>query len=396
MCRGGRVNRNATTIAVQLAASGVATGVAVVVNIATESGQNPVIWALVVVLTLLAGLLAALLDRAPAGHDAPARAPQPVGPGGGFVAPRPPLPPVRRRSGSRLVAAVVALAITAVTVVAVSGVRYAVGYVTGKESGQDRLEEPVSVTDGPVTLTVDRVEVTRHTTRVGLAVTNRGTDSLRIPVFGNTSFVANGVGAKGSSFASEWADDVPPGQTVRGVVVFRTRPPAAAVEAAFSFNTIFGSLGAPRQVGVSGLRLRPGPGSEDAAARPATPAAATEAPPATPTRRPENRRVELVDETPEGFPGGRDWAHLEFRPPRVTVQAGDSVTWVNRSGYECELVAEVNELPRGKGDNPLAGSGDRFTIVFTEEVIREVGQPVLPVGCAGDQVGVTLVELSRP
>jgi len=55
----------------------------------------------------------------------------------------------------------------------------------------------------------------------------------------------------------------------------------------------------------------------------------------------------------------------EFTPVSHHLGVGSTVTWVNKSNGECRLIATHDELPDGKGANPIPRGGS-YAIKFTE------------------------------
>jgi hypothetical protein len=149
-----------------------------------------------------------------------------------------------------VIALVVGLAATA-------GIRYGVNYVTGKESGTDRLTSQVTKSASGLTLTVVKVEDTRHFTRVELTVRNttRST-TIDLPVFGYSVLsAADGTTLRGDPSRSQWTQSVPAGAFQRGTITFPGHLPSGATKATFSFSQIFGPLGAGG-ISVTGIRLK--------------------------------------------------------------------------------------------------------------------------------------------
>jgi hypothetical protein len=178
---------------------------------------------------------------------------QPAPPAYGAQPPPPPYSPPpgvpARPAGTRVpmvVAVLVMLLLCGGGVGAVTfGARYIGGWVTGDEAGFDVLAEERSAEAGDVTLTVHQVLLTRHYTRVELSATNRGSNTINLPIFGNCQLIPSGDRRTldGDPFRSDWSDAVPPGQTVRGIVTF-PRLPDGVDSISISFATIFGQFGA--------------------------------------------------------------------------------------------------------------------------------------------------------
>ncbi|MFF5083684.1 hypothetical protein ACFY36_42105 [Actinoplanes sp. NPDC000266] len=242
-------SRSVRAIGVALPTYLVSTALAVVVNIATESWRSPTPWLIIGVLVVASAAIAAV--TAPAQPD-PTQPPLPTGHYGPYA------PPSRPR-GSGTWRAVIAVVVVAVLVVSIFAVRFAFGLVTGRESGVDRLVKPVSARNGALTLTVDRVEVTAHFTRMSMTAANAGENALMLPLYGNCQMTADRITTSASTIASQWPDSVPPGSTVSGVVVFRFVIPGDTTKASVSFSTIFGSLTTRGSIVVRTIPLRTDP-----------------------------------------------------------------------------------------------------------------------------------------
>ena len=99
------------------------------------------------------------------------------------------------------------------------------------------------------------VKVTRNFTRVQVTAANTGTDVLTLPVFGYTQLTGGRRTLEGDAFRSDWPDDIPPGSEISGTLVFPGHLPAGTGSANLTFTQIFGRLGGPRSITVSGLEL---------------------------------------------------------------------------------------------------------------------------------------------
>ncbi len=107
-----------------------------------------------------------------------------------------------------------------------SGAEYAAGYLSGNESGEDRLIKPVSKTTAGLTITVDNVTNTSHFTRIRLTVTNKGKDPVSLPLDGNATFTsADGNSIRADASRSNWPDSFPVGSTEQGTIVFKDHLP---------------------------------------------------------------------------------------------------------------------------------------------------------------------------
>ncbi len=134
-----------------------------------------------------------------------------------------------------------------------------VGYVTGNQSGYDRLaSEPVPVDSGGVVTTVEKVEQTQDFTRVELVVQNNLSFTITLPVFGNAT-LSDGAGATlaADSFRSSWSASIAPGQLRRGTIVFGGHLADGETTATFAFATVYKQgFDGPSSLVVPGLILR--------------------------------------------------------------------------------------------------------------------------------------------
>ncbi len=164
----------------------------------------------------------------------------------------------RPRGVSMPVAVLLVVLICGVGAVGITvGVRYVVGYVSGSESGEDRLVRPVSARAGTLTLRVDKVEDTSHFTRVELVARNAGRSPVSLPLFGNCVLTAqDGTTLQADSFRSRWSTTIAAGATQRGTVTFPGHLPDGVTKASLSFSTVFTMGGG--SITVPNLRLRPG------------------------------------------------------------------------------------------------------------------------------------------
>ena len=238
---------------------------AVVIEFATDwTGIGP--W----LAAPLLGMVAALVD---VGKQAATRepAPAPAQPGAGApapgapTAPRPqgtPTGPVARprRRVPVFVAVVVAVLLIGGGGIAIAyGVATVTAFITGNQTGVERLTAEVSVDDQGVTTTVHRVEHTQDFTRVELTVVNGLGNTITLPVFNNATLAsADGTTLGADPFRSSWNDTIPPGQTRRGILVFPGHLDPAGTTATLSFATVFEQgFDGPASIVVEGLVLAP-------------------------------------------------------------------------------------------------------------------------------------------
>jgi hypothetical protein len=272
--RGGQLAK-----AMLFGALGTLLGVAInaALDYARQDWTNPIGIAVVAVLASVSGVIPLLqVDRTetvppmgrgtvyPSGPPAYGQATVPRYGGPPSVYPQsPPLgpaqPAARRRGGAPLlVAALVLLVLCGGGAAgATYGVKFLGGLLTGDERGTDLLVSPASGQAGPLTLTVDKVERTRHFTRVHLSATNSG-DEIPKLVVGFCQLTGGGTTMKPDPFKSDWPEDVPPGRAgVGGWLVFSEHLPADTTSASLTFTTIFGTLrGDQRSIAVEDIPLR--------------------------------------------------------------------------------------------------------------------------------------------
>ena len=106
-----------------------------------------------------------------------------------------------------------------------AGGEYVAGYITGKESGEDRLLKPIAKTTAGLTVTVENVTYTSHFTRVEVAVSNGGDESLSLPLEGHAFTGADGNSLKADGFRSQWQDSISAGGVERGTITFKGHLP---------------------------------------------------------------------------------------------------------------------------------------------------------------------------
>ncbi|WP_344222096.1 FHA domain-containing protein [Kribbella sancticallisti] len=166
---------------------------------------------------------------------------------------------VARRRGTPAAAAIlVVLLVVGLGGFAVAaGVQYAAGYVTGKESGEDRLVRPITKSGSGLIATVEHVFHTAHFTRVELTVKNTTETSLSLPLFGFCTFTgSDGTTLEADTFRSQWSDTIPPGTLQRGTITFNGHLPAHLTTASLNFSQVFGPSGKP--LTIPGIKLNPG------------------------------------------------------------------------------------------------------------------------------------------
>lgn len=215
-------------------------------------------WVLPALVTVLIAVVQALIQFLTTDDSTPEPAPVLAREPG-----RPPTaqPPSRSRRSRGLAAPaaflVVVLVIGGGGIAVAAGVRYAVGYVTGKETGTPRLAGPQMARAAGLSLRIEDVEHTAHFTRVELVGQNRGSATVTLPLFGNCVLSDDeGATLEADPFRSDWADSLAPGTRRRGIIIFPGHLTAASTTASFSCATVFGP-GGGGSITVTGLRLRP-------------------------------------------------------------------------------------------------------------------------------------------
>ena len=237
----------------------------VVINFATDwSGIGP--W----LAAPLVGMVAALVD---VGRQSLTREPEPASPqavptpAASATAPVPP-PPVGTGYGARpkrrvpvLVGVLVAVLLIGGGGIAIAyGVATATAFITGNQTGPDRLVGgPVTVDAQGVTTTVQSVEHTQDFTRVEITVVNGLANTISLPVFGNATLsAADGTTLGADPFRSGWNETIPPGQTRSGVLVFPGHLGTGDITASLAFATVFEQgFDGPTSIVVDGLVLAP-------------------------------------------------------------------------------------------------------------------------------------------
>jgi len=171
---------------------------------------------------------------------------------------RRPLDPRRRRGTSITVVLLVMVLVLGVGGLAVAWVgRYAVGWVTGNETGTSVLVDPRSSTSKHVTLDVLHIEETEHFTRVTAVATNGLANQISLRRFMNCTLTADsGTTLQADGFKGDWVEEVGPGEKHQGVIVFPGHLDAAADTATLAFASIweFGNTG-PKSLRVKGLEI---------------------------------------------------------------------------------------------------------------------------------------------
>lgn len=217
----------------------------------------------------LVGMVASLVE---VGKESLTRGPSPLaegptapGPTEPSAAERRPRPGTAEPMPSRRRAPVGVGILVAVLVIGGGGLALAYGvgtltsFVTGNQSGTERLLAPVTQEAQGVAATVESVEQTPDFTRVEVSVRNGLSSTITLPLFENATLRApDGTTLKADSFRSSWSDSIAPGQLTRGTVVFPGHLPDATTSATFAFARIFEQgFEGPDSIVVDGLPLTP-------------------------------------------------------------------------------------------------------------------------------------------
>ena len=150
-----------------------------------------------------------------------------------------------------------------------AGASFAVGYVSGNESGVQRLESPVVAEAQGVRVTILGVQSTAHFTRVEILVNNGTTSSITLPLFQNAMLTGpDGTTFDADSFRSDWQPRIPPGGQRKGTLNFENQLPDGATTVSLSFATVFAQgFDAPDSITVPDIRLMPLDSATPAAVR---------------------------------------------------------------------------------------------------------------------------------
>ncbi|MCU1418078.1 MAG: domain containing protein [Schumannella sp.] len=139
---------------------------------------------------------------------------------------------------------------------AAAGVGYLSGFITGNESGAERLAAPVTADFDGVSVTVSSVSHTPHFTRVSVAITNGLPNTIDLPLGFCSLSVAGEQTLDADAFRSSWRASIAPQTTRQGVLVFPGHFASGPVEASLTFATVFKQgFEGPDSIAVTGLPL---------------------------------------------------------------------------------------------------------------------------------------------
>ncbi|MER7243751.1 FHA domain-containing protein [Kribbella sp. NPDC000426] len=126
-----------------------------------------------------------------------------------------------------------------------AGTEYVGGYLTGNESGEDRLVKPVAKPAGAITVTVENVTYTSHFTRVEVMLANGAKEPITIPIAGATFTAADGTTLRADTRRSNWPSKVATGGTAHGTITFKGKLPDSADAAVLTLKSGGTGLGVP-------------------------------------------------------------------------------------------------------------------------------------------------------
>ncbi|TCC35897.1 FHA domain-containing protein [Kribbella speibonae] len=150
--------------------------------------------------------------------------------------------PKYHRPGRLDVSVLVAVAVVLVGVgvggfALTAGAEYVGGYLTGNETGEDRLIKPVSKPGSGVTMTVENVTYTSHFTRVEVKLVNTSKEAITVPIDGTTFTAADGTALRADPGRSAWPSRIAPGGTEQGTLTFKGHLPDSATAAVLTFKS---------------------------------------------------------------------------------------------------------------------------------------------------------------
>ncbi|MFD7154493.1 FHA domain-containing protein [Kribbella sp. NPDC059898] len=183
-------------------------------------------WLIAPSIALVAGMVLALIDAA---------------------APKP------HRPGKFDVSVLIAIAIVLVGIgvggfALTAGTEYVAGYLTGNESGADRLVKPVAKAGSGITVTVENVTYTSHFTRIEVQVANSGKQAFTIPIDGTTFTAADGTALHADPGKSSWPSRIDAGGAEHGTITFKGHLPDSATQAVLTFKSGSTTFAVPKVI----------------------------------------------------------------------------------------------------------------------------------------------------
>ena len=214
-----------------LVAAGAVIGLGLIVNLVvtffSDGPSGALRWLVPPGLALVVGMVIALLDAAA---------------------------PKDRRPGRFDVSVVIAIVVVLVGIgvggfALTAGTEYVAGYLTGNESGADRLVKPVAKPGAGVTITVENVTYTSHFTRIEVLIANGSKQAFTIPIDGTTFTAADGTALRADTGKSSWPSRISAGGSEHGTITFKGHLPDSADQAVLTFKS------GPTSFAVSGILL---------------------------------------------------------------------------------------------------------------------------------------------
>ncbi|HWD81584.1 MAG TPA: FHA domain-containing protein [Kribbella sp.] len=150
--------------------------------------------------------------------------------------------PKEHRPGRFDVSVIVAIAVVLVGIgvggfALTAGTEYVAGYLTGNESGADRLVKPVAKSGIGITVTVESVTYTSHFTRIEVLVVNDSKQAFTIPIDGTTFTAADGTALRADTGKSSWPSKIPAHGSEHGTITFKGTLPDSADQAVLTFKS---------------------------------------------------------------------------------------------------------------------------------------------------------------
>lgn len=210
----------------------------------------------------LVGMVAALVDvgkQAATRDTTTAPAPAPAA-GTSPTADTGTISPPKRRVPIVVGVAVAVLLIGGGGLAIAYGVATVTAFITGNQTGTERLVGgPVVIDTQGVSTIVRSVEHTQDFTRVEITVQNGLPNTITLPVFNNATLTAaDGTTLGADPFRSSWNQTIAPGQPSSGVLVFGGHLPPGETTAALAFATVFEQgFEGPSSIVVGGLVIAP-------------------------------------------------------------------------------------------------------------------------------------------
>lgn len=171
--------------------------------------------------------------------------------------------PAERTSPQRGAPAGVAVLITLLLLgggglAAAYGIATLSAFITGNQSGTERLAAQAEDAADGITTAVTSVEHTADFTRVRITVRNRLPNTVSLPLYGNATLSDDAVTLEADAFRSTWSETIAPGQRRTGVLVFPGHLADGATSATLAFATVFEQgFEGPSSIVVDGIELRP-------------------------------------------------------------------------------------------------------------------------------------------